>query len=237
MQYIPLAAVRCSRADRTGCRCFHPARTIPAPQSSTARRRGSWNLHPCSHITGQRSEVKQALMMWNSLNSFPSGWERKLHDYWWNQHCGSVLTSWRRCLHSPPCRSVLWGLLWVSDPQGPGSDPEGYTPPPGAPRSTGQYTLSIWRRIHTWYDERFVGFRSTDHVCLHLQAFYLISSALMTSGVNLPISLCSWFRDPDTLVRVDKGMLPVTCEICVFILPSSCLLTKKDTDIHRNTYF
>lgn len=72
-------------------------------------------------------------------------------------------------------------------------------------------------------------------MCLHFQAFYLICSALSTSGVSLPISVCNWSRVLDTSARPDKGISSETWEICVCMSPNSCLLSEK-IHIHKHGY-
>lgn len=84
----------------------------------------------------QRSKTISAGKMLWTVRSFPL--------------INSALTSWGRCLRSSLCTIALWGLLLVSDPQDPGADPEGYTPPPGGPRSTEPDRRPIWRRIDMW---------------------------------------------------------------------------------------
>lgn len=173
---------------------------------------------PLQPHPGQRS--KKELTGWNSL-----------------KRSAPALTSWGRCHRNWPCRSALWGPLWISDPEGPGPDPGGYTPPPGGPRSTQSNTLPIWRSMHTWYHLAFnFGLLfCIDHMCLHFQAFYLICSALSTSGVSLSISVCNWSRVLDTSARPDKGISSETWEICVCMSPNSCLLSEK-IHIHKHGY-
>lgn len=87
------------------------------------------------------------------------------------------------------------------------------------------HTLHLEKYTHT-HDDWVVGFCSIDPVHYNPQIVYLIRSIFWTSGVTLPISVCTLFRLPEMLFRADKGILLVTWEICVSMLTSCCLLPK-----------
>lgn len=91
------------------------------------------------------------------------------------------------------------------------------------------HTAHLEKHIHVITD---FGPSFIDAMCLHILAFYLICSPFLTSGVILPIFLCTSCRDPNTLFRADKGMSLVTCDICFFISFNSCWLSKKNTQTH-----
>lgn len=64
------------------------------------------------------------------------------------------------------------------------------------------------------------------HMFLNLLRFYLMNSEFSTMGTNVLILLCTWVIVWDRLFNTGNCKSWETCAICLFMSPSSCLLSK-----------